>query len=598
MVLVLPLLLGACTLELDPRPSILVIAVESLGFEAVPCESDMLHVDEWEGLRRLCDESVRFTHAFTPSLHVQATMASLLTGQYPIDHGVRNNGPNYLSGSWSTAPEVAVEGNYKTALVSTGPSLLRKSGLAQGFEYFEDNFSISREKLFRTIEESVALWSTWLQDSVGSRPFFSVIFWGQEQKFIDSTKNELDTSVSIGSERYLKRISDNLRALTTVLEKNKRWHNTYVFLLGMRGEVSLTKGRDPSIYNLNTENTQVALLVKPARQVRDSGLSWKIDKNVSLVDVGRTLFEILSRVPEGGPAVKDRGTVSLKSALYEPASPWPENRAILTEASGLNWQNMSSTRYALRSGQFLFINDKVPRVYNTQVDRNETNPLNVKDSVYTPMVQPLIALAKQWQLQVFNSPANMQIQKYNLSNQLWNGRLLAKESQSYISEYSKRWKNDREVRHWAIQKALEINDWEWVEKLGRHYRKASWIFLGKRNLQKPVRWRPGGCWRLFAVPRRRLIQEDISSCNDKMLVSLVQWLRSEEKVERASYFANFILHYKNYLLDREIAVLNYRGGEQWDLSSPLTEPALAELYLYLPENKKVFDFVSKVLKVP
>src|ERR1700742_815194 len=63
--------LAGCQWETPSRPSVLVFVVESLGFSLVPCQSVEFETNP-SGLRTLCEESVRFTHAFTPSVMSQA----------------------------------------------------------------------------------------------------------------------------------------------------------------------------------------------------------------------------------------------------------------------------------------------------------------------------------------------------------------------------------------------------------------------------------------------------------------------------------------------------------------------------------------------
>ena len=66
----------------------LVIAVDELTATDVICSQDD---SPRSGFQLLCNESVRFTHAFTPSTLTVPALASLLTGHYPIQHRVRHN---------------------------------------------------------------------------------------------------------------------------------------------------------------------------------------------------------------------------------------------------------------------------------------------------------------------------------------------------------------------------------------------------------------------------------------------------------------------------------------------------------------------------
>ncbi|MEQ1664827.1 MAG: sulfatase-like hydrolase/transferase, partial [Bdellovibrionales bacterium] len=93
--LILLLNISGCSWQTPRGPSILVIAIESLGADSFYCgKPDSEFAD---GLGLLCADGVRFTHAYTPSTMSQAAMASVFTGMYPKDTGVRHNGSQYLS---------------------------------------------------------------------------------------------------------------------------------------------------------------------------------------------------------------------------------------------------------------------------------------------------------------------------------------------------------------------------------------------------------------------------------------------------------------------------------------------------------------------
>ena len=69
--------------------------------------------------------------------------------------------------------------------------------------------------------------------------------------------------------------------------------------------------------NLHSENTQISLLIKPAGEPRDEGLSWSYDEPVTLPDIGRTLFDLL----EAPPSVTSKLVVnSLFDAIKKPAN--------------------------------------------------------------------------------------------------------------------------------------------------------------------------------------------------------------------------------------------------------------------------------------
>src|SRR5690606_23654454 len=87
------------------RKSVLVIAVDELTFMDITCRQDDA---EKSGFQLFCNESVRFTHAFTPSTLAVPALSSVLTGLYPLQHKVRHNGGPGLAAEFETVAEMAL----------------------------------------------------------------------------------------------------------------------------------------------------------------------------------------------------------------------------------------------------------------------------------------------------------------------------------------------------------------------------------------------------------------------------------------------------------------------------------------------------------
>ena len=87
MLLVSFLSLAACVWEAQKDPSVIVLAVESFNARRFACDGINGEEDRARdaGFSQLCKESIRFTHAYTPSLMSQASMASILMGRYPFE---------------------------------------------------------------------------------------------------------------------------------------------------------------------------------------------------------------------------------------------------------------------------------------------------------------------------------------------------------------------------------------------------------------------------------------------------------------------------------------------------------------------------------
>ena len=158
--------IAACQFGRTKGPQIIVIMVENLGVQQINCgATDNAN----SGFQLMCQESIRFTHAFTTSPLAAPAMASILTGHYPLEHGLRHHGLSFLSSQKETLAEKAQEYGLATAFFSGGAPALRKYNIQQGFELFDDSFNLSQSNVYRKFEQSLELFKDW-SDDIGRDP--------------------------------------------------------------------------------------------------------------------------------------------------------------------------------------------------------------------------------------------------------------------------------------------------------------------------------------------------------------------------------------------------------------------------------------------
>ena len=91
-------------------------------------------------LDALAAESVRFDQAQSPVPVTLPAHASMFTGLYPPRHGIRYNGMFHLEESSVTVAELLRDAGWTTAGVPAAFPLSERTGIAQGFERYEDMF--------------------------------------------------------------------------------------------------------------------------------------------------------------------------------------------------------------------------------------------------------------------------------------------------------------------------------------------------------------------------------------------------------------------------------------------------------------------------
>ncbi|HEX2164122.1 MAG TPA: sulfatase-like hydrolase/transferase, partial [Thermoanaerobaculia bacterium] len=128
-------------------------------------------------LARMAEEGVVFDHAYSVAPITLVAHSSLLTGLYPPQHGVRNNGLHRLEEDVETLAERLSGEGFRTAAFVSAAVLERQYGLDQGFEVYDDDLSAGRERHPRMVpdrpaEATVAAAADWLASLDDGERFF------------------------------------------------------------------------------------------------------------------------------------------------------------------------------------------------------------------------------------------------------------------------------------------------------------------------------------------------------------------------------------------------------------------------------------------
>jgi choline-sulfatase len=169
------LALAACSGG-DPRPpSAVLITLDTTNAQAL----DAYGADRGitPALFELSKECVVFERAYTTAPITLPAHSSMMTGLYPLRHGVRDNGLTELSSEATTLAELASEAGFETAAFIAARVLSKSFGLGQGFDVYDQPSMNSSPKVVRHIQERKAPDVTakaveWLRGRDKERPFF------------------------------------------------------------------------------------------------------------------------------------------------------------------------------------------------------------------------------------------------------------------------------------------------------------------------------------------------------------------------------------------------------------------------------------------
>jgi arylsulfatase A-like enzyme len=138
---------------------------------------------ETPALDRLAREGVRFDDAVTNAPVTLPAHASIFTGLYPPNHGVRRNGEYVLGLDQKTLAEDLARAGYDTAAFVGAFVLDARCGLAQGFDVYDDfvnpptSLSLSHSYDERNAAQVTESALRWLHSRNAERPFFAWVHY-------------------------------------------------------------------------------------------------------------------------------------------------------------------------------------------------------------------------------------------------------------------------------------------------------------------------------------------------------------------------------------------------------------------------------------
>ena len=572
-VAIFTLSLTGCDLPYDSRPSVLVVAVEGLSFESLSCDAEETTERTFEGLRPFCEEAVRFSHAFAPSTMSQASMASLLTGLYPVDHGVHHNGGDFLSAKFRTLAEGALGKGYRTQFVSGGAPIWRKSGLAQGFEVFDDSVEISPGLYYRSAVEVIRIAKNWIDHESAGSPFLSVLYLNDLQFPQITTRTREGEVREKTAAAQVEAVVESVGGLVQWLKSKHRWNSTHVVLVGLNSLFKREGDSEPRALSLKSASVQVSLFIKPARKERDNVIQWAVDRNVSLVDVARTMFQWVGlEAPVG--SIAELEPESLVGAVTKSEPLWRANRVILSETAWPDWLEGSGVRIALRIDRFLYINDQRPQIFNTLTDRLEALPLKANDPLWSAYNGQVVALLARLKAQPWHGMQSHWLEQIEVAHEIWHGNQSLRKPSGHEA-----WAK------WELRRALVKKDWREVRRLAQEQGDSVGSFVASRHLGHSGPMPYNACLQLaLGISAERHGQP--SECDDEKIIALHNWKSAKTDEEKLIALDRFGRLTSIAQMDQDLGRLNYLNELRWDVERALPEgPQILDYVMTLRETR-------------
>jgi len=336
-------------------------------------------------LDRLAADGLIFDRAVTPVPITLPAHASILTGMYPFQHGIRNNGTYVLADRFQTMAELLRGRGYATGAVVAGFPLDERFGLAQGFDQFDDEFPIhtvseAEDTAQRPGSDVTRLGIRWLDEHLPAgadgRPFFLWLHYydphtpyAPPEPFASAFPGDPYTGEIASMDAAIGAVLDALR-------ERGAYDRTLILVVGDHGESLGEHGEQTHsifIYQA-TQRVPLILRLPPAAPFEDA--AWRgrrIPNLVCLVDCLPTVLQALGWAREEVPPTSGRSLLAVAQG-EDPGHRWVYHETLVPMLA-YAWSDLRG----IETDGWKYIRAPRPELYDLRKDPDELVNLAEKE---------------------------------------------------------------------------------------------------------------------------------------------------------------------------------------------------------------------------
>jgi arylsulfatase A-like enzyme len=329
-------------------------------------------------LDRLAAEGFLFEHAYTSNPVTQAAHATILTGVYPMVHGVRDNTFFHLPDGRTTLAEILAAHGYDTAAAIGGFPLTKEFGTAQGFDLYDDDLTADRlDQRGRPVQRSRRTWYDerpaghvndailpWLRGRGGAPFFIWLHYWDPHEPHIPPPPYDQ----LFAYDAYQGEIAyadESLGTILRVLEEMGEAERTLIVMTADHGEGRLEHQEMTHAFLAYDATIHVPLIMRiPGR---DGGR--RILDRVGTVDIVPTVLDLLGI--DGPPELQGRSLEPLTRGVGHDSS-----RDYYAESLSPRLSHGFGELRVLFRGPYKLIYGPRPELFNLEDDPRELRDLS------------------------------------------------------------------------------------------------------------------------------------------------------------------------------------------------------------------------------
>lgn len=377
------LLLSFAACNTPRQPNVLLFTFDTTRADFLGCYGK--ESARTPNLDRLAEEGVLFENAMASNPVTQAAHSTVLTGTYPMAHGVRDNLLFKLSDDSETLAELLSARGYATAAAIGGFPLVKSFGSAQGFDFYDDDLAASRpvphdhsqprrhtswydERPAGHVNDAILPWLRQHLDRDSKKPFFIWLhYWDPHEPHIPPAPYDQ----LFAHDLYQGEIAYADESLGTILRELRErgeLERTVVVMTGDHGEGRMEHNEMTHAFLAYSTTLHVPLIIRAPGLV--GGV--RIQERVGTVDIVPTILDLLGF--ESPETIQGRSLVP----LMEPGETSGEPPLYYSESLSPRLTHGFGELRVLYKGSLKYIYGPRPELYDLQNDPFEREDLSVQ----------------------------------------------------------------------------------------------------------------------------------------------------------------------------------------------------------------------------
>jgi len=349
------------------RPNIVLISLDTTRPDHLSCYGRRKNLTP--NIDAVAAAATLFTNVKTPVPLTLPAHASMMTGTIPPRHGVHDNLFYRLADDNVTLAERLKEIGYQTAAVVGSFVLDARFGVAQGFDYYDDeltgDINVPGNYAERPGGEVSAIGLNWLERKRGDGLFFLFLHYYDPHH---PYRPPSPLASIYADDPYAGEVAYVDQAVGEVINKLKEWdlyEDSLLIITADHGEGLGDHGEDRHGYFIYNSTTTVPLIIKLPGQ-RDAR---RVGQKVGIVDLVSTVLSVLKT-----PMPADLDGQSLLPML-EGQSPPPAARRFIYSESFLPTRFGCNSLLGIENIAYKYIQTTNPELYDLVHDPGEAHNL-------------------------------------------------------------------------------------------------------------------------------------------------------------------------------------------------------------------------------